>query len=164
MYPFFADMDGSSGSPAWGTAQAVRLLGAFHPLVVHFPIALLLTAAFLELVSVWKKESSGLRSAIAVNLTLGTVAAIVAVALGWLDAAHIGFEPDLKPVLAWHRLLGTSVAVGSLITTILWFRARTNLSTCLWLYRAALWSLALLIGITGHLGALLVYGLDYFSS
>jgi uncharacterized membrane protein len=164
MYPLFADMDDSGGSSGWGTAQAVRLLGAFHPLVVHFPIALLLTAAFLELVSVWKKESPGLRSAIAVNLTLGTVAAVVAATLGWLDAAHIGFEPDLKPVLAWHRWLGTSVAFGSLITTILWFRVRTNSSTCLWLYRAALWSLALLIGITGHLGALLVYGLDYFSS
>jgi uncharacterized membrane protein len=164
MHPVFADIDGSGGSPASGTAQTLRLLGALHPLFVHFPIALLLTAAFLELVSVWKNESSGLRSAIAVNLALGTFASVVAATLGWLDAAHIGFEPDLKPVLAWHRWLGTSVAVGSIITTILWFRTRTNLSDCLWLYRAALWSLALLIVITGHLGALLVYGLDYFSS
>jgi uncharacterized membrane protein len=163
MYPLFADLDGSSGSAMWGTAQAMRLLGSFHPLVVHFPIALLLTAAFLEAISVWKKNSPGLLSAIAFNLTLGTLAALVAATFGWLDAAHIGFEPDLQPVLAWHRWLGTTVAFGSLITTILWFRARTNLSTCLWLYRITLWMLALLVGITGHLGALLVYGLDYFS-
>jgi uncharacterized membrane protein len=164
MYPFFAHMDDSGGSPTSGIAQVVRLLGAFHPLVVHFPIALLLTAAFLELVSVWKKDGSGLRFAIVVNLTLGTSAAVVAATLGWIDAAHMGFEPDLKPVLAWHRWLGTSVATGSLIPTILWFRMSTNPAGRIWFYRAALWSLALLIGITGHLGALLVYGLDYFSS
>jgi uncharacterized membrane protein len=139
-------------------------MGAFHPLVVHFPIALLLTAAFLELISVWIKDHSGLRFAIAVNLLLGTLGAVIAATLGWMDAAHIGFEPDLKPILAWHRWLGTSVAIGSLLTTGLWFRSeRIRQTGGLWIYRVALLLLAVALGVTGHLGGLLVYGLDYFS-
>jgi len=160
----FAQTEGLGGVPPEWTTHLVRLIGAFHPLVVHFPIALLLTAALLEAASVWLKDHPGLRFAIVINLTLGTVGAVVAASLGWMDAAHIGIEVDLKPTLAWHRWLGTSVAIGSLITTILWFRVRVNSAVCLWLYRATLWSLALLVGITGHLGALLVYGLDYFAS
>jgi uncharacterized membrane protein len=162
--PLFGQMSGSTEStPSW-TAHLVQMIGAFHPLVVHFPIALLLTAAFLELVSVWIKDHPGLRFAIAVNLVLGALAAFVAASLGWMDAAHIGFEPDLKPVLAWHRWLGTSVAIGSLITATLWFRTtRASAPPSPWIYRTALWMLAVVVGFTGHLGALLVYGLDYFS-
>ncbi len=165
MYPFFAHMDDAGGSPSDGTAHLLQLLGALHPLAVHFPIALLLTAALLELISFWHGYNSGLRFAIAINLMLGTTAAIVAAIFGWIDAAHIGFEPDLKPILALHRWLGTSVALESLITVGLWFKSvQTGLSGSIWIYRAALWSLAVSVGITGHLGALLVYGLDYFSS
>jgi len=159
----FAQTEGSGGvSPEW-TTHLVKLLGAFHPLVVHFPIALLLTAAVLEIVSVRLKDHSGLRFAIMINLMLGTMAAVVAASLGWMDAAHMGFEPDLKPVLAWHRWLGTSVTVGSLITTVLYFRTRITPNGSHWIYRIALWLLAVVVGFTGHLGALLVYGLDYFS-
>jgi uncharacterized membrane protein len=162
--PLFGQTPSSIDSaPAW-TSHLVQTMGALHPLVVHFPIALLLTAAFLELVSVWIKDHPGLRFAIAVNLLLGTLGAVVAATLGWLDAAHIGLEPDLKPVLAWHRWLGTSVAVCSLITAALWFRfIRTQKAGGIGIYRIALWLLAIVLGITGHLGGLLVYGLDYFS-
>ncbi len=159
----FAQTQSSAGPPAEWASHLVQRLGAFHPLLVHFPIALLLTAAVLEVISVWMKKHSDLRFVIVVNLTLGTVTAAIAAALGWMDAAHMGFEPDLKPILAWHRWLGTSVAVGSLITTALWFRARMASTGSLWIYRTALWLLAVVVGFTGHLGALLVYGLDYFS-
>jgi uncharacterized membrane protein len=159
----FAQIEGSGGVPPEWTTHLVKLIGAFHPLVVHFPIALLLTAAVLEVVSVRLKDHQGLRFAIVINLILGTVGAVVAASLGWMDAAHTGIEVDLKPTLAWHRWLGTSVAIGSLITTALWFRARITPKSSLWIYRIALWLLAVIVGFTGHLGALLVYGLDYFS-
>lgn len=153
------------GSTQGGTAHLLQTLGAFHPLIVHFPIALLLTAALLEVISIWNKGHSGLRFAILINLTLGTLGAMLAATLGWVDAAHIGFEPDLKPVLAWHRWLGTSVAVGALATTALWYRlARHEYSGSLWTYRTVLWLTVIVLGITGHLGGLLVYGLDYFDS
>jgi len=141
-----------------------KLIGEFHPIAVHFPIALLLTASFLEVVSIWFKDHAGLRFAIIVNLTLGTLGAVVAATLGWIDAAHIGMETDLKPVLLWHRWLGTAVAIGALITMALWYRTRSKAGSGLWLYRIVLWMLAVMLGITGHLGALLVYGLDYFST
>jgi uncharacterized membrane protein len=142
-----------------------HLLGALHPLVVHFPIALLLTAALIETFTLWIRESPGLRFAVVVNLVLGTLGAVIAAPLGWIDATQMHFEPDLRPVLEWHRWLGTSVALLSLITLALrwnWSRKRTRSS--LWIYRGLLWMLAIILGIAGHLGGLLVYGLDYFSS
>jgi uncharacterized membrane protein len=161
----FAQMAAPDSPAKDGGSHWVQMVGAFHPLVVHFPIALLLTAAALEVISIWKKDHSGLRFAIVINLTLGTLGAVVAAILGWMDAAQMGFEPDLKPVLAWHRWLGTSVAIGALITAVLWFRAAgTTSKGSLWIYRAALGLLAVILCFTGHLGALLVYGLDYFSS
>jgi uncharacterized membrane protein len=164
MTPIFANIDDAGGATNGGLHRLWELLGAFHPLVVHFPIALLLTAALLELFSVWKPESSGLRFAITVNLILGTLGALVAAPLGWIDANQMHFEPDLRPVLAWHRWLGTSVAAGALLTSFVGFRAtKTDSVTTLWIYRGLLWLFALTLGITGHLGGLLVYGLDYFS-
>jgi uncharacterized membrane protein len=163
MLIFAQAVDASSANPS-ELGRVWQLMGVFHPLIVHFPIALLLTAAFLELVSVWKKDHAGLRFAIVANLILGTIGAVVAAPLGWIDASYIHVEPDLRPVLAWHRWLGTSVAIGALITTIFWFGyARVGTRAHFWIYRAALWSLTLILSITGHLGGLLVYGLDYFS-
>jgi uncharacterized membrane protein len=164
MMLIFAHIDDAGGATTGGLHRLWELLGAFHPLVVHFPIALLLTAAVLELFSVWKPESSGLHFAVTVNLILGTLGALVAAPLGWIDATQMHFEPDLRPVLAWHRWLGTSVAVGAALTSLARFWAiKSGSRRVLWTYRALLWLFALLLGITGHLGGFLVYGLDYFS-
>jgi uncharacterized membrane protein len=164
MTLIFALIDDAGGATSGGMHRLWELLGAFHPLVVHFPIALLLTAAFLELFIVWKPESSGLRFAITVNLILGTLGALAAAPLGWIDATLMHFEPDLRPILAWHRWLGTSVAVGAVLTSLARYWAINSGSLrVLWTYRVLLWLFALLVGITGHLGGLLVYGLDYFS-
>lgn len=160
MIPLFAHMEGS----AEGFGRWWQLLGAFHPLVVHFPIALLLVAALLEVFSVWKTDHAGLRFAIAVNLLLGTLGALIAALLGWIDATQMHFEPDLKPILFWHRWLGTTTALAAIVATFLWFR-KTILRTmeASVSYRIVLWSAVFILAITGHLGGLLVYGLDYFS-
>ena len=149
----FAQTQGSEAPLSDWITHLVKWMGAFHPAAVHFPIALLLTAAALEVVSVWLKDHSGLRFAIIVNLALGALGAIVASTLGWMDAAHMSFESDLQPVLAWHRWLGTSVGVCSLIITALSFGlGRTGSAASLWIYRVLLWLLALAVGITGYLG------------
>jgi uncharacterized membrane protein len=79
-------------------------LALFHPLVVHFPVALLGTAILLEAVSLFR-TSEGLQEAIGWNLHLGAVGSLAAVMTGWFRAAGMGFEPGLMPVVELHRWL-----------------------------------------------------------
>ncbi|MDE3135849.1 MAG: DUF2231 domain-containing protein [Acidobacteriota bacterium] len=59
---------------------------SLHPLFVHFPIALWLTALLVEIVAVWNREDSTHRAAMWL-LWLGTVAGTFAVFSG-LQAGH----------------------------------------------------------------------------
>lgn len=142
----------------------VHFCGQFHPALTHFPVALLLIAALAESIH-WANRRSIFHIIAAFNLVVGAVASPVVAALGWALAATMGMEPELRPMLAWHRWLGTATAVWALVTVFLWWRNRSApaVSPYLNLYRIALWGGAVLIAITGHLGGLLVYGLDYFS-
>ena len=142
----------------------LRYVGAFHPIAVHFPIALLMVAAIMEGISAWRRDNSTFGLVVSINLHLGTVAALVAAVLGWADAATMGVEPDLKPILFWHRWLGTGVALGFSVILVLWYWQRAMPDgKRVWLYRVSLWLGAVLVGITGHLGGILVYGIDYLS-
>jgi uncharacterized membrane protein/YHS domain-containing protein len=145
-----------------GEGGALGIIGRFHPLVVHFPIALLLSALLGEMMLLvgrrpfWRDFSQ-------VVLMLGTLGACVAAALGWADAASDQF-PGLEAVLFWHRWLGTGTAIAALLTCALAKMARRGgaASDAWWTYRLGLLLCSLGVGIAGHLGATLVYGLNYF--
>lgn len=133
-------------------------LALLHPLVIHFPIALLVVALVLEFLG-WFRPSWNLGSAAAWNLHLGFLGAAVAVVTGWYRARSMGFEPDLKPVLEIHRWLGIGTLALALLCVFLWWEARKKASMVPW-YRAVLLAAALMVGMTGHYGGTLVYGLD----
>src|SRR5687768_12263953 len=59
-----------------------QFLGRLHPLIVHFPIGLLIIALVLELFTLNKKYRE-LRPAINIVLIIGTLSSVLAVALGW---------------------------------------------------------------------------------
>ena len=61
-----------------------QFLGRLHPMAVHFPVGLLLFAAFMELFTL-KKFSSSLRPGIQILVIAGTVSALVSTFLGWLS-------------------------------------------------------------------------------
>ena len=60
-----------------------QFLGRLHPLVVHFPVALLIVALVLEIYSLRNKNQS-LRSAQNIVLFIGALTAIIAVVFGLL--------------------------------------------------------------------------------
>ncbi len=141
----------------------LHFYGQFHPAFTHFPVALLLVAALAELVF-WLRPRRTLHQFASFNLHLGAASALVAATMGWCLAATMGLEPELRRTLFWHRWLGTATAVWAVFTILLWwwYELRSTPGRRVY-YRAALFGGALLVSVTGHLGGLLVYGLDYYT-
>ncbi|MDR0534658.1 MAG: DUF2231 domain-containing protein [Verrucomicrobiales bacterium] len=146
-------------------ASLLRFIGAFHPIAVHFPIALLTVAALAEAAKLKYKDNPTLDSVVLFNLHLGAVAAVAAAVLGWADAATMGVESELRPILFWHRWLGTGSALLFLVVLWLWHRQRHAVPNKgnPWLFRVFLWLGTFLLALTGHLGGTLVYGIGYLS-
>jgi len=134
------------------------LAGRLHPVLVHFPIALLLMAAAAECILVVAGDERW-RLVGKVSLRAGAVSAVAAAAAGWLLAAAPSM--DATPVLEWHRWLGTAVAALAALAAIAGTAATPQRSRATWLYRACLFTAGALIPIAGHLGGVLVWGADF---
>lgn len=81
-------------------------VGMWHPAAVHFPVALLLTVAFLELLATVRRrpiQAAGAKTLLAVAVA----GAVVAAPLGWLNAGPPA--PDDGLALTIHRWLGTAM-------------------------------------------------------
>ncbi len=60
-----------------------QFLGRLHPLVVHFPVGLLVVALFMEVLTLGGKRQ-GLREGIHWMVYIGGALAVVSAILGWL--------------------------------------------------------------------------------
>jgi len=135
-------------------------LGRFHPVVVHFPIALLMSAAFAEGLFI-RTQNRFFSDAVRFCIWVGVAGALAAAPLGWLFA---GFRfVDDEWVMTAHRWAGTTTFAASL--ALLWVSERTyqsesNTRSGL---RAALATVAALVGLTGFLGGSLLYGIDHYA-
>jgi uncharacterized membrane protein len=142
----------------------LRLIGRFHPTTTHFPIAFLLAAAGLELLSIVRRKAI-LPDAAFLTLGLGAAGALLSALLGWADAASLRFDPEDAGILAAHRWLGTFTAASSTAAGLLLAVQRTGrLPKGRPIIRALLFASALSVGVGAHFGGILVYGHDYFSS
>jgi uncharacterized membrane protein len=143
--------------------NAVQLFGRLHPLVLHFPVALLLLAAAVEAGRCFRADPRLGRLTVFL-LALGTVGALLAAGTGWIFARESHPEPELRSTLLWHRWLGVVTAV---LAAIAWLAARRwaddGRAGFRWLSRLLIWIAAAVLIIAAHLGALLVWGADYFS-
>ena len=149
-----------------------KFFGRFHPIVIHFPIAMLIVAALIEAV---RLLSSKARRPTSFGLTAVIVAAIFGVlsaASGWLNAEFEGAEQTTDLFL--HRWLGVSVAVISLVLAPMAILAAMRRepsdpleleqmppSRTFAIYRYGVIVAAFLVAFTGHLGGELVYGDGY---
>jgi len=149
--------------PAASEGRLTRFLGKLHPAVVHFPIALLLCAAFVEVLSLLTRQPR-FADASRVMVWLGVGGALAASLLGLAAGAHAEHTGELALVLDRHRWLGISTTVLAVLTLILRESAarRPDGGKWLWGYRIVLFASAALVGLTGHLGGALVYGLDHY--
>jgi len=136
----------------------MTLIGRLHPLAIHFPIALVILAVCAEAAAVVMDDDRWHIVAVA-NLRAGAASAIVAAAAGWLFARAAGMEPT--SLLEAHRWLGTLAAGMTLAAAFAATSWREWSPTKRTMFRIALCVAGGLVGITAHLGGLLVWGADF---
>ena len=135
----------------------MALTGRLHPLLVHFPIALILIAAVAELVSVATRFPAWHAVAVA-NVRAGAAFAIASAGAGWLLASSRIVEAS--PALEWHRWLGLMAALAAVAAALTTGEADRP-PRQLWRYRIALIAAAAVVAVAGHFGAVLVWGADF---
>ena len=127
----------------------MTFVGRLHPVLVHFPIALVLAAAAAELVAMRTRRAAW-RVFSVMNLRAGAAMGAITALAGWRLAAAPFIEPTR--LLTWHEWMGAAgaaVAIGA---------AMLSLRTGGRGYRAALFAAAVIIAVAGHLGGTAVWG------
>jgi uncharacterized membrane protein len=136
--------------------------GRLHPLIIHFPIALLLVAALLEVIG-FVKPGAISPKIISLIVGIGALGALAAAFTGWIFAEHSRQPSDMRATLFWHRWLGIAtafVALGAWAIARSW--GDSQHSGRAWTRRLLVVGTAMLVAVASHLGALLVWGADYF--
>lgn len=135
-------------------------LGRLHPMVVHFPVALLLFAALLEIIT-YRNFQSPLRPAIQLLIKGGAISAVLSVAFGWLLAQDGDYGDDL---LFWHQWIAISTA---LLASLAWRQLHSlrdqPVKSSILRYRTLLLLTTIGVAVAGHYGASLTHGKDYLS-
>jgi len=128
---------------------------AQHVVLIHFPVALFLTAVAFDYVAQWTSNRT-LASAAYLNLVVAAISTVPVVASGLLAWQWALEGQKLKGILLMHLVLGCTSSV--LIWLVFWIhrRARQLPGSPLPRYRLPLEAFAVLIvGLTGHLGGFL---------
>ena len=140
----------------------LEFAGRLHPLVVHFPIALLLVAFFLELIAGRARSPVQTRSVL-VCLALGTLGAGAAVGSGWLLADQAGaMSPGRAADVDLHRWTGVVAAGLGAVALLVGLVCRNKEGGALvGGFRLLLAAAASVSAFAGHFGAALVWGEGY---
>jgi len=144
-------------------SKFILFVGKFHPILTHFPIALVLTSLFLTFVTMLTKRAELERAGLLL-IYLAAPAAVATVLLGLAAGDGASYPSFLVNYFLWHRALGLTSAGLTIVSAIVgwrWQKSQTPARN--WLYRSILALNGIVIGITGHLGATLVFGPDHFT-
>lgn len=143
--------------------RLVAWLGRFHPVIVHFPIALSFLAAIAAVLA-RLRSSEPFRHTARIAMHGAAISAVPAILLGWFAAAAAP-HPGLDAVLAWHRWLGTAAGAGLIAVAFCAELAHRQIDRSRWTWLIVIGSvlMALVVGLVGHLGGMLVFGPDHFA-
>ena len=132
----------------------LEFIGHFHPLLVHLPIGILLTALFLQWLSA-RDSYRSYSSVVPVVLLMGVIAAFLSCITGWILSLTDDYD---KTLVSWHMWMGISVAFVSLLLYAKTVNPRFGISK-----KLLTLILLTLILVTGHLGGSLTHGSDYLT-
>ena len=138
-------------------ADWAQFIGRFHPLAVHFPIALILLVPILELAGL-NERFSYLRSSARFVLGLATLGATAAAILGWCLGRSGGYSGTLVTQHMWG---GISLATICWVCWVL--RSRAGERSFGLIYSVALATGVGLVVWTGYRGGQLSLGEDHLT-
>lgn len=138
-------------------AELAQFIGRFHPLAVHFPIALILLVPILEQAG-RSSRFSYLRLTAGFVLGLATLSATLAGILGWILARNGGYSGTLVTQHMWG---GTSLAAVCWLCWLLY--ARSSERRWKLVYAIALATGMGLVAWTGYRGGQLSLGEDHLT-
>ena len=140
-------------------------IGAFHPLVVHFPIAGLIIAAVLDLAALVIRRPDLSAAALYVQ-AIAAAGAVASYLTG--EAAEEGVEhalearPAVEALLERHEDLGKIAMIVAVVLVFgraaLAFKGLAGATVARWAVAALSLAAAVLVGLTGFYGGELVYG------
>lgn len=165
FFLFYAYIDGTPGmipTAAMMTAFWLwQFFGRLHPMIVHFPIVLLVAALVLELL-LTRRKNEALRPVVGWLLWGGAVSAGVAVLFGWFLKTQDVYEGDLVELHQWLGIVCAMLAlIAAWVHRLVFAKRRRRLLAT---YRLALGLSALGVGIAGHYGASLTHGEDFLTA
>lgn len=139
----------------------VELFGRAHVMVVHFPVALLMVLAFIEILR-WRRKEGSMDPSVAIIAVIAALSSILAIVQGWMLAGPNEGNSEYCKVLELHRWLGISTGVFACATAVVALRRQLGDSAGLTkLYRVLVIPGAILVSLTGHYGGAAVHGPDY---
>lgn len=145
-------------------SELVPFLGRFHPLLVHFPIALLVAGAAAAGWCAWRARRglrAPLRAAVEPLLWLGALGAVLAAGTGLLLGAGEGYG---GAAYEGHRAAGLAVAVSAVLAAAVVRLAARRPSRSTRVASGVLLAHTLVALTTaGHLGATLTHGEAYLT-
>ncbi|MEO5890438.1 MAG: FN3 associated domain-containing protein [Ferruginibacter sp.] len=147
---FLLIFEGRLSLPPW-----VQTVGRMHPLLLHFPIVLMVLCVFWELLSGLKKSITPEQSAIGDWLLLwASFTAVTSALMGLFLSRETGYTQD---IVALHKWGGVFISLLSLT----WYIFRQHIRRMKIIM--AITSLAgiVVVIVTGHLGADITHGEDF---
>ena len=144
-----------------GAPSPLTLFSRAHVVMVHFPVALLMVMALIEVLR-WRRKTGSMDQTVALIAVIAALSSIVSVIQGlMLDGSSDG-ESEYARTLALHKWLGITTAVFAIGAAIIALRRQLGDTAGLTkIYRALVLPGAALVSLTGHYGGMAVHGADY---
>lgn len=145
-----------------GAPSPIALFGRAHVVMVHFPVALLMVLALIEVLR-WRRKDGSMDQTVAIIAVITALSAIASVVQGFVldDGRSDGVSEDAR-MLALHKWLGISTTIIAIAAAAVALRRQLGDTPLLTkIYRALILPGAALVSLTGHYGGAVVHGKDY---
>ncbi len=131
----------------------------FHPLFVHFPIALIFTATFFSLLSFIVKDKKKIFKEIFFwNMLVGTISAIFTVISGIIAENNLVHNNAIHEIMEVHQLLGAILTIIFILITVWLITKKSKIKTKGQIIITIILIIASgFLGYTANLGGEMVY-------
>lgn len=138
--------------------RVIKWLGNFHPISIHFPIALIVMTGISEILFFWT-SSPIYQFSSRFMIIAAAISALPTVVLGLAYGYEASYTGGLEDVFWWHRLCGISTTILAIITAFLkelYIRKKIKKQGY---YYTSLIVTVLFVTTTGYLGGEMTFGL-----